>query len=484
MLWLGGADLLAQPVNDNFTNRIHLVGDTITLPVSNVGATAETDEPNSNYTWLRPSIWYSWTAPAVGTAFAYNTGDNYVRYIAIFTGDKLKSLRQVDTPNGGFETKAGQTYQIQVMAPTTTPDYVFHLDFYLRPSNDAFTNRILLDGVTVTTNGNTLSASRESGEPRHNLLKYGRSVWFSWMAPASGWLFVNLTNSPNMVCEPYTGDVLRRLQSVNGVLLNANPFTGVMAVEASTEYSLAVDGRHYYDKVVYSGPFTLNLEFSGLTLFSPLHNSTFIEPAQISLLATNTVPDIDGEISQLDYFALNLVSQQEVWVGTGSGPLFNAVWNKPGAGYYQIQARGTNTMGRTIRSNPSIIIIRPGNDEFANRFNASGSDAIWSVNFDAATRVSNDPKVAKILGDDFDGTTLWWMWTAPHDGTVSLECDNWTIALAVYSGKPGAFTTILQPCWSSGQFQVQAGKTYQILCSDRYPTWAPSQGNVHLHLEN
>ena len=172
----------AQPINDDFTNRIFLTGYTNdVLSISTAGATAERGEPNPNFTWFDPSVWYSWTAPDVGTAFLSYSGDNYLRYFGVFTGSQLGSLHQVGRTDSSvsFETKPGQVFQIQVMAPTTTAPFDMHLEFYPRPPNDNFTNRVHLAGTLVTTNGNNLTATREPGEPRHNQLSFGRSVWYS-----------------------------------------------------------------------------------------------------------------------------------------------------------------------------------------------------------------------------------------------------------------------------------------------------------------
>ncbi|MEY2427580.1 MAG: hypothetical protein QOJ40_465 [Verrucomicrobiota bacterium] len=476
----------AQPINDDFTNRIILTGYTNVLTISTVGATVERGEPNANFTAEGyPSVWYSWTAPEAGTALLSYSGDNYVRYFAVFTGTQLRSLRRTGRTDTfvNFETKPGQVFQIQVMAPTTTPPFDMHLDFVPRPANDSFTNRLHLEGVLVSTNGNTVAATREPGEPRHNKLRFGRSVWYAFTAPASGWLFVNLTDCPPLICEAYTGRSIHRLRAVDGTLLNQNPFSGILAVEPGVEYEFAVDGQFYYDKVVYAGPFTLNLDFTGLTLVAPAGNSILIGPDQIELLATNTLPDFDGNIDGLTFYALNLLDHQEKPLADSSGPLFHMTWSNPPNGYYQLQARGTNTDGRSVQSNPAIISIEPSNNDFSKRITLAGTNVIWPVDFAAATRARTDPKVAKYLNDDFDGATLWWTWTAPTDGTVTLSCDNWTIAIGIYLGHPEAFRMVMTPCWGSGQFQAKAGQIYQILLSDRYPPTAPSQGTMTLNLQ-
>ena len=297
------------------------------------------------------------------------------------------------------------------------------------------------------------------------------------------WLFVDLTNGPTAVCEPYVGNSIRQLRPVNGILANPDPFSGVLPVEEGVEYQLAMDGTPYFGKVVHSGPFTLNLEFSGLTLSAPANNSVFVGPSQIQLNASDTVPSIDGAISEVTFYAYNVLSGQDVALGTSTGPSFNFLWLDPTNGYYRLQARGSNDQARVVRSNPAIIAIRPSNDDFANKTLLQGDSVAWTADFAAATRIKTDPKVAKILHDDFDGSTLWYTWTAPADGTVTLNCSAFTIALAVYSGQPGGFKNVMAPSHTTGQFQANAGEVYQILLSDRNPVTAPSHGDLTLSLQ-
>jgi len=353
--------------------------------------------------------------------------------------------------------------------------------------NYATADRFQLEGAMVSTNGDNEAATREPAEPKHNGLKFGRSLWYSWTAPATGWLFVDLTNSPALVCEPYVGNSAGRLKPVGGVLINQNPFSGALPVQAGVEYELAVDGTLYYDKVVHSGSFDLNLEFTGLTLSSPANNQEFFGAWQIQLNATDLVPVIDGTIDQVTFYASNVISGQEVALGESSGPAFSLTWTNPPNGYFRLQARGTNDSARVVRSNPVIIANRPINDDQANSIVLEGATPAWTADFAAATRVKGDPKVAKTLQDDFDGSTLWYTWTAPADGLVTIHCSNWTIGMAVYTGKPGGFKIVMAPKYdynnSPGQFQAKAGQTYQILLSDRYPASAPSHGDLTLTLQ-
>jgi len=178
---------IAQPANDNFADRISLTGYTNVVPISSTLATAETGEPSKAESLGYGTVWFSWTAPATGTTTIYYSGDAFYRTFGVFTGTQLTKLHRVVSPNTGitFEVKAGQVFQIQAMATPTLPDYFMHVELAARPANDNFTNRSVLEGTLISTNGDNSAATRERGEPRHNGVNFGRSLWYSWTAPAA-----------------------------------------------------------------------------------------------------------------------------------------------------------------------------------------------------------------------------------------------------------------------------------------------------------
>src|ERR1035437_10317229 len=117
----------AQPANDNFASAINLTsyGDTGSTTGSNVGATTEPGEPNTNY--YRASVWYSWTASTNETTEFDPTGSAFGTNLAIvqvFTNSAsgISNLRSVAFSYYGFlsgslfsytnsfSAVAGQTY--------------------------------------------------------------------------------------------------------------------------------------------------------------------------------------------------------------------------------------------------------------------------------------------------------------------------------------------------------------------------------------
>jgi hypothetical protein len=488
VLCFGSISCWAQPLNDNFTNRTVLIGNSNVFAVSTASATSEFGEPNQKYMYFYGSVWYSWTAPTNGTVdISYS--DGYTSYFGAYHGDKLKGLRLI-APIREFlhlETKPGETFQIQFIAPESAT-LKMHLVFTPRPPNDDFTNRFRLEGLSVLTNGSTHAATRQAGEVRHNKAPFGRSVWYSWIAPASGWATLELDSDVKLIAHAYTGKSVMKLRPVASMLTSESPLRQIFFADQGVEYLIAIDGKPYYERVVWDGDFTLKLDFTGLTLLGPTNATEFYGPAAIRLSAAQTLPALDGT-SPITFVAENLLNTNQVVLGSVDVIVWptnipsSMTWSNPPLGYYSVQAQSTDTNGRPLFSNVAQIAVRPGNDKFDARLPLDGTNVNWSVDLTAATRDRTDPHVARDLNDDFDGETIWYTWTAPITGHFSLTCDNWTIAFAVYTGKPGAFREVQSPAWSAGEFDAAAGQTYQILVSDRYPPWAPSHGAMTLTLQ-
>src|SRR3954469_2948964 len=88
-----------------------------------------------------------------------------------------------------------------------------------QPANDNFANAWLLSGAVVTTNGNSVGASKEPGEPNHNGNTGARSVWFTWIAPKSAQVRLDTIGSAggfnnDTLLAVYTGETIDALTEV------------------------------------------------------------------------------------------------------------------------------------------------------------------------------------------------------------------------------------------------------------------------------
>src|SRR5215468_5176607 len=56
-----------------------------------------------------------------------------------------------------------------------------------RPSNDNFADAISVTGTNFNVHGSNVNATIEPGEPNHAHQPGGKSVWWTWQAPATGY---------------------------------------------------------------------------------------------------------------------------------------------------------------------------------------------------------------------------------------------------------------------------------------------------------
>src|SRR5439155_4522138 len=115
-----------------------------------------------------------------------------------------------------------------------------------RPTNDNFANRTSLVGGSVGAIGSNVGAASEPGEPLHAGKLGGRSVWWTWTAPSSGFVTVSTSGSSfDTLLGVYTGDPVNSLSVVasndddpNGGTSSKATFNAI----AGTAYQIAVDG--------------------------------------------------------------------------------------------------------------------------------------------------------------------------------------------------------------------------------------------------
>src|SRR5436309_11531286 len=84
-----------------------------------------------------------------------------------------------------------------------------------QPANDNFANAWLLTGVAAGTNGTTVGATKEPGEPNHAGYQGGHSVWFNWTAPRTMPIQIDtLGSSFDTVLGVYTGSAVNALNLI------------------------------------------------------------------------------------------------------------------------------------------------------------------------------------------------------------------------------------------------------------------------------
>lgn len=123
------------------------------------------------------------------------------------------------------------------------------------PGNDAFAASQAITGLTGSVTGTTVEATRESGEPKPLSAwgNSGKSIWYSWTAPATGTVTFDTkgsiksgSNSTAMdtLLAAYTGSALNALtvQSANDDADGALTSKITFGVTAGTTYRIVIDG--------------------------------------------------------------------------------------------------------------------------------------------------------------------------------------------------------------------------------------------------
>lgn len=161
---------------------------------------------------------------------------------------------------------------------------------YPAPASDMFADRRLISGSAGTAYGSNLNATREPGEPVHDALASGKTVWWRWMAQSAGSLRLLIPVAPHpSVMAVYTGNKVDALTllATGSIAANGRQVQIDFPVQAGVEYQIAVDG--YSTTPPVSGNVTLFWSFGTAAptstgadiVVSPIDANTGTRPASI-----------------------------------------------------------------------------------------------------------------------------------------------------------------------------------------------------------
>ncbi len=250
---------LAAPANDPFNAPVILTGISADVTGSNVGATKEPGEPNHAGNPGGKSVWWRWTAPFTGSVVIHTTDSTLDTLLAVYRGTNVAALTlmaandddqfgtDLATSRVWFNAQAGTNYLIAVDGWSGDSGSIrLRIAPPPRPANDNFTNASLLPVASMSATGSNTEATKEPGEPNHANEPGGHSVWWTWIAPASGTAEISTLGSDfDSLLGVYAGNALSNL-----VLIAANdqdPQGGdtsrvTFSAAAGQPYHLAVDG--------------------------------------------------------------------------------------------------------------------------------------------------------------------------------------------------------------------------------------------------
>ena len=534
----------AIPDNDNFATRTVIAGANVITTGNNVDATVEPGEPDPSFESAK-SVWWTWTAPADGGLTLTTSGSSFNTLLALYTGNVLSNLTLVafndEDPLGTTNVSritanvvGGTAYQIAVDGSlSATGNIALQLELgptVPPPANDNFANRITISGTHLNnvTAYNT-GATREPNEPFHADALGGKSVWWSWTAPANGG--VTLTTSGSVidtVVGVYTGNSLANLVFVAGNDEDPLSSSGLESrvtfnATSGTTYQIAVDGYdgdgdfvrlrldldsafpvpsndNFANRITLTGN---NITTSGSNIGAtfeidePMHLVTF---GGKSVWWTWTAPSSGGVTLDTSGSAVDTIlcvykgnsfanltfvaGNDEDYVTTVEGDS-KCRFNVTAGTTYQIAVDGYDGDSGTLTLHLVLgsAFAVPSNDNFANSVVLTGSNPSSTRANRGATLEPNEP----LHDSSYGGKSVWWRWTSPGAGFVTVDtvgslCDT---LLAVYTGSTlSSLDEVASDDESGGnytsrvKFTTKSNVTYQIAV-DGYDDDA---GDITLHI--
>ncbi|HWN95601.1 MAG TPA: Ig-like domain-containing protein, partial [Methylomirabilota bacterium] len=240
--------------------------------------------------------------------------------------------------------------------------FVFVGSALAQPANDSFANRFTLNGLLVITNGTTVGATQEAGEP--DITGFGgnndgnQTAWYQWVAPASAPTVLRAGgNNYRALIGAYTGTAVNGLTTVATAQApnNQTNATITFTPSAGTSYKIKVDRRQPGNAGTFSLVVSQAVSGPLISLTSPANGLSVTNPANVTLNATVSTP-LGGTVTNVSFFyqATNLIASFT------SSP-YTFIWANPPAGSYPVSARATDDSGRVGNSGAANINVRsPG----------------------------------------------------------------------------------------------------------------------------
>jgi hypothetical protein len=392
------------------------------------------------------------------------------------------------------------------------------------PTNDEFATAEALSGTLPTSaTGTNVEATKESGEPDHAGVSAGHSVWYSWQAPSSGLVTVGTCGSNfETVLGVYTGNAVNTLTKVADGSFSRGPKCSFSAQSEvtfraieGTMYRIAVDGATYEEEEFE--PDTEGSVKLAIALTAPPPNDAFASAGALS----GEFPNVEAE-----NWGATKEAGEPNHAGNKGGASTWYSWTAPRGGVvrgvvcatfeslFGIYAGAVNALssvtsattsefecseisfvagaGTTYKLavdgafSPALesgqmgsyfieLLMPPPNDNFANAQPLPRQTSVlFSQSTVGATRQVGDPRPSGVVEG---GASVWFNWTAPGAGTVSLDTcgSDFDSFLSVYTGSSlGALSPVATNDNSPGPncprtnrseltFAASAGTTYRFM---------------------
>ncbi len=329
---------------------------------------------------------------------------------------------------------------IRVTSPGGTAVSAANFTALTTPANDRFANALGLTGTSGTVAGRNADATRETGEPIHAGNSGGRSVWFSWIAPAAGSFTFETTGSDfDTLLAVYTG---ASVSGLTPIASNDDSAPGTISrvtfpTVAGTTYRVAVDGFNGA-----SGAWLLRWSAVQnppiVTSFSPpagsIGSSVIIRGANFLDATAARFNGVNASFTVDSATQITAV----VPLGANTGPV-----------------SVTTPNGTALSATAFVVASGPSNDAFVSAQLLTGTAAIVAGSNVEATKEPGEPN----HGGNAGGRSVWYRWIAPSTGNWAIDTagSRFDTLLGVYTGGPVGGLTLV-----AGNDDARADKSSRV----------------------
>ena len=269
------------------------------------------------------------------------------------------------------------------------------------------------------------------------------------LTPTNGFSYtygepVVLTAIPGGGAAPYSVTFFTNDQPVG--LVSSAPFAtnlGVLPPGSYASYVRITDSSSPVAQQNFSTTNAISVLPNPLTavLTSPTNGQSATAGQPFSLTATASV-SVPLAVTNVEFFFDGNSA------GADATAPYSASVANPTAGTHQVYASATDSLGRKsyTATNSVIFVVDPlANNNFANRFTLPTPASVTGANAGATTE-GGEPTGTGGFGGVNWGATLWWKWTAPVTGTVTIDTigSGFNTYLAVYTGAAVNALTLVQ----------------------------------------
>ena len=296
-------------------------------------------------------------------------------------------------------------------------------------ANDLFANAQLISGLPLSTTGTNVDTNKETGEPNHANNIGGKSVWWRWIAPSSGFISVDTFGSNfDTLLGIYIGNQVNNLTAIaiNDDAVNAQSQV-VTKVNAGNTYYIAIDG---YNGA--SGSIILNITPSsstGTPNNDDFGNATIITGIPNILSGTNT--SATKQVGEVNH--ANNIGGKSVWW----------VWSSPVSQEVSIDTFGSNF--------DTLLGIYTGNQVNSLATIGSNDDA---TSFSTQSAVTFTPT---------KGVTY-------YIGVDGYSGDSGNITLNIFSTEPVNFPLQVTTIGNGTVINDVSGINCPTKCGESYPS--------------